>query len=71
MAAQDNACAICRKPTTRVLSVDHDHACCPGERSCGECVRGLLCVMCNRMLTALEDDEWREKAEQYIAHHKH
>jgi hypothetical protein len=30
--------------------VDHDHGCCPGERSCGRCVRGLLCGPCNRTI---------------------
>jgi hypothetical protein len=26
-----------------LLTVDHDHQCCPGARSCGLCVRGFLC----------------------------
>ena len=27
--------------------VDHDHDCCPGKKSCGNCVRGILCRTCN------------------------
>jgi hypothetical protein len=57
-AYQDGACAICRRATgkTRRLSVDHDHACCNGPRSCSRCVRGLLCRPCNRMLGHLRDE---------------
>lgn len=60
---QNGVCAICLKAETRVdprtgyvvwLSIDHDHACCPGIRSCGKCVRGLLCSKCNMGVGALE-----------------
>jgi hypothetical protein len=30
---------------------DHDHECCPGRRSCGHCVRGVVCATCNSLLT--------------------
>lgn len=55
---QDGACALCRRPagSTFELGVDHDHACCPGKRSCGKCVRGLLCDRCNRGLGYFRDD---------------
>jgi Recombination endonuclease VII len=60
---QNGVCAICGKPETRIqrgtvmqLSVDHDHACCPGKRSCGKCVRGLLCNACNHGISKLRDD---------------
>jgi hypothetical protein len=38
------------------LHVDHDHTCCDGRRSCGECIRGLLCNTCNRVLGFVDDD---------------
>lgn len=53
LANQDGKCAGCSTVTT--LYVDHDHACCPTERTCGRCVRGLLCVSCNTGLGKLKD----------------
>lgn len=41
------------------LHVDHDHTCCDFKassvRSCGECVRGVLCGPCNRGLGHFRD----------------
>lgn len=39
-----------------LLTVDHDHGCCPGDKSCGRCVRGLICMCCNAALGMLRDD---------------
>jgi hypothetical protein len=49
---QEKVCGICRKTDSRNirLAVDHDKRCCPGRKSCGKCVRGLLCGNCNRKL---------------------
>lgn len=52
--AQGGSCAIC--PTLEPDHVDHDHSCCPGPRSCGKCVRGVLCGNCNRGLGQFKDD---------------
>lgn len=57
LEAQGGHCALC--PATpdkhvKKLHVDHDHRCCPGKRSCGECVRGVLCVNCNSTLGRVE-----------------
>lgn len=50
LLAQNGVCALCSRPSSKRLHVDHDHGCCPGIRSCGQCVRGLLCGPCNRLL---------------------
>jgi hypothetical protein len=54
---QNGVCAIChKKPNRSYLSVDHDHACCSGVKTCGKCVRGLLCQSCNSFLGRVNDD---------------
>lgn len=64
-------CGICNKPPNgKQLAVDHDHACCDGSRSCGECVRGLLCSGCNRGLYFVEKHSWRIPALAYLDKHK-
>lgn len=73
---QEGQCGICgkRQPGSEYrvsgvghrLAVDHDRRCCPGEKSCGRCVRGLLCVGCNPQLGFFELFEarlveWRDR----------
>jgi hypothetical protein len=67
LAGQGGGCAICgtAKPGGRhdtFFQVDHDHACCPGKKSCGKCVRALLCAKCNLGLGAFDDDPDRMMA---------
>lgn len=61
---QGHACKICRRPeqTGKQLSIDHDHACCPGRKSCGKCIRGLLCNRCNMGIGYLGEDVARLRA---------
>lgn len=56
LSKQRGGCAICGdKNPTRALAIDHNHSCCPGERTCGKCVRGLLCDSCNLGLGSFRD----------------
>lgn len=48
-------CDICGSVPEKRLHVDHDHTCCPGRRSCGKCIRGLLCSKCNLALGGFND----------------
>lgn len=66
---QGFSCAICGavEPGGQgTWHVDHDHNCCPTPkgkngkarkyRTCGKCVRGLLCHLCNTGLGCARDD---------------
>jgi hypothetical protein len=53
---QHGKCALCSAELNGSFHVDHDHGCCPGVRSCGACVRGILCQSCNFM------EGWLSKA---------
>jgi hypothetical protein len=68
--AQNGTCRICETGASgrsEMLAVDHDHACCSGNRSCGKCVRGLLCDRCNNGLGCLNDDpDLLRKAAEYV-----
>lgn len=54
---QEDSCAICGEFFGEdKICVDHDHLCCSGQKSCGNCIRGLLCDRCNIALGKFNDD---------------
>jgi hypothetical protein len=58
LATQGGVCAICGalpSERTRAFAVDHDHACCPSQQTCGNCIRGIICSSCNLILGAIGD----------------
>ena len=63
---QNNSCAICKKDDM-ILFVDHDHTCCNSDYSCGTCVRGLLCSLCNAALGMFRDSPTLlDRAKDYL-----
>ena len=52
---QGGVCAICGGTWVRALVVDHNHKCCPGENTCGKCLRSLLCGPCNSGLGSFRE----------------
>lgn len=63
LAIQGGRCAICgTKPGKTRLAVDHNHLCCPGRNSCGNCIRGLLCGTCNRRVLGGAERTYKDPA---------
>ncbi len=61
LARQGGRCLICgtdqgRASNAHLFDVDHDHSCCAGIVTCGNCIRGLLCARCNVIVARVESD---------------
>lgn len=77
MVTKQGGCAMCgtaepRNPGFRNgWHVDHDHSCCPTDRTCGRCIRAILCAECNKLIGIAGDSVQRlEQAIVYLAKHK-
>lgn len=52
---QGNCCAVCKDSFEQTKPwIDHDHNCCEGAKSCGKCLRGLLCSSCLTLASIME-----------------
>jgi hypothetical protein len=70
---QDGKCPVCRNVlgVSKQIAVDHDHACCPTDKTCGKCTRGILCSQCNHGLGSFGDSiESLSAAIIYLTHAK-
>lgn len=66
MIVRRGICELCCEKSDK-LHIDHDHSCCSGATSCGNCVRGALCPGCNLGLGAFRDDVNKfERAIKYL-----
>ena len=73
---QEGVCPVCKRPLIKTVgrsgetpSIDHNHSCCPGTFSCGECIRGILHLKCNAALGGLDDNSVIcRNAAEYLDH---
>lgn len=58
LAPDDSPCYICGSIMPGEMHIDHDHSCCPAKvgKTCGGCVRGVLCRKCNYGIGNFGDD---------------
>lgn len=70
LGSQNGKCAICYRQLA-TPHIDHDHTCCSGQVSCGQCVRGVLCPNCNKGVGSFKDSaENLVSAAIYVSEHR-
>lgn len=62
MRMRDSKCDICKEKFDGKPHIDHDHSCCSGDYTCGNCFRGLLCRDCNLAIGLMRDNPQRLRA---------
>lgn len=70
LESQGNCCAICKTDDpghSNGWATDHDHSCCPGEKTCGRCVRAILCQRCNASVGFIETHPDLEAVMRYLS----
>lgn len=71
-ARKQGGCLICRRkaPSDKGWVMDHDRSCCPGDKSCEKCRRGILCTWCNSAMGyAMDSPELLRKMAAYLEAH--
>jgi hypothetical protein len=72
LKSQKGKCKLCGADDPgcgwKSFAVDHDHSCCPGSKTCGKCIRALLCSRCNLGLGFVERMTLGKVAE-YLEHY--
>ena len=70
LVEKQGACKICNVPISKEFRdwvMDHDHNCCPRDRTCDKCRRGFICQPCNKMLGFSKDNiETLQSAIKYL-----
>ena len=66
VAEQGGACIVCGRIPKKRLEVDHDRDCCPGNKTCGQCIRGLLCSGCNGGTGIVDNPDLLRKKAAYL-----
>lgn len=57
--AQSGCCYLCGDEMTEGAVIDHDHSCCPSDKSCRVCRRGLAHHKCNVSIGFADDNPER------------